>query len=51
MNRARSLFSWFDRVMSREDPTLRRFETLRGARTSEANPVVPVFFRRRTASV
>lgn len=51
MSRAKSLLSWFDRVMSREDPTLRRFETLRGAQTDHANPVVPVFFRRRATSV
>lgn len=51
MSRAKSLLSWFDRVMmSREDPMLCRFDTLRGVQTNPSNPAVPVFFVRRVRS-
>jgi hypothetical protein len=50
MSRAKYLLSWFDRMMmSREDTTLCRFDTLRGVQTNPSNPAVPVFFVRRRA--
>lgn len=45
MNRAKSLLSWIDRVMmTREDPMLCRFDTLRGVQANRSDPTVPVFF-------
>jgi hypothetical protein len=52
MRRAKSLLSWFDRMMiTREDSMLCRFGTLRGVQANPPNPTVSLFCRRRVRSV
>ena len=48
MARANAVLTWCFRAIWRNDPALRRIESLKGSQTGRAKAAVPVFFTQKT---
>jgi hypothetical protein len=49
MTRSKAVLTWCLRAMRREDPALRRIESLKGCRNDQAKSAIPVFFTQKAA--
>lgn len=49
MLRSKSVLTWCFRAMWRNDPALRRIESLKGCRNDPAKAAIPVFCTQRAA--
>lgn len=47
MARSKAVLTWCFRAVRRNDPALRRFESLKGSQTEQAKSAVPVFFTQK----